>query len=53
MLGDSHGAGNFLFLDLGGDYTDVCFIIIHYTTHFYFMHLSVCVIFYNQVFKQK
>ena len=49
---DASGAGNIQFLDLGGDYMDVCFITICYTMHFDFVHLSVHE-FYNQIFKQK
>lgn len=38
---ESGGADSTYFLDLGGDYTDVCFIIIRYTMNLYFVHLSV------------
>lgn len=44
---DSCGVGNSLFLDLGSDYTDVCFIIIHYTVHLYLMQLSVCELYFT------
>lgn len=34
------GVGNVLFLDLGGDYTGICFIIICYAFIFYDFFIS-------------
>lgn len=44
---DSCGIGNSLLLDLGSDYTDVCFIIIYYTVHLYLMQLFVCELYFT------